>query len=646
MCGFVGFINHDHIKDPEKVADYMSKAIIHRGPDDHGIWSDNNIFLSFRRLSIQDLSHNGHQPMESRCKRYIICFNGEIYNHLSVREDLQRVNNAIKWNGNSDTETLLYAISQYGFKEALRKCIGMFAIALFDRKNNEILLARDRFGEKPLFYGKSNKSFLFGSDLASLKRHPMFDRSISSQALKLYMNYSYVPAPFSIYDNYFKVQPGEIVKVKIRSLEISKSFYWDLTDEFLKAKKEKFANFEEGITSLEEKLSDAVKRQMISDVSLGAFLSGGIDSSLIVSIMQSHSLQPVQTFTIGFEDKSYDESTYANEVADHLGTNHTSVMLKANDALRVIPDLPKIYSEPFADSSQIPTYLVSKIAKRNVTVSLSGDAGDEMFAGYNRYFWGKNVWKYVSWMPFLMRRFVGKTLSSLPNSLLLTSEKILNIQMQEEGVHFLSDKVKKLGNRLLSVNNAEDLYKSLCTEWSDNKHLFKIKGIDNLESHLNVNFLDSLSQVENMMLQDMNTYLKEDILTKVDRASMANSLETRAPFLDHTVAKTAWRFTDEMLFENTKGKLPLRTLLEKYIPKSLFERPKSGFGIPVGSWIKSDLNDWAEDLLSSSSLDATGVLNSTEIAKIWKEHKSGSSQNTVKLWNILMFVSWLRENDK
>ena len=432
MCGFVGFIDHDHIKDPEKVVDHMSRAIIHRGPDDHGTWSDNhnNIFLSFRRLSIQDLSHNGHQPMESRCKRYIICFNGEIYNHLSIRENIQRVNHSIGWFGNSDTETLLNAISHYGFEEALRKCIGMFAVALFDRKNKEILLARDRFGEKPLYYGKSNKSFLFGSDLASLKRHPKFNGNISSQALKLYMNYSYVPAPLSIYDNYFKVEPGEIVKVNIRSLDISKSLYWNLTDEFLKAKEEQFSSFDEGLISLEEKLSNAVKRQMISDVSLGAFLSGGIDSSLIVSIMQSHSLRPVQTFTIGFEDKSYDESTYANKVADHLGTDHTSVILKANDALSVIPDLPKIYSEPFADSSQIPTYLVSKIAKRNVTVSLSGDAGDEMFAGYNRYFWGKNVWKYVSWMPFIVRSFAGKALSNLPNSFLLASEKILNIQMQ------------------------------------------------------------------------------------------------------------------------------------------------------------------------------------------------------------------------
>ena len=619
MCGFAGFINNDKISDPEKTIKEMSKTIIPRGPDDLGLWSDQNkdIFLCFRRLSILDLSEHGHQPMVSRSNRYVICFNGEIYNHQDIRKDINKSEFIVSWNGSSDTETLLAAIEAYGFTEALKKCIGMFAIALYDKKERKLYLARDRFGEKPLYYGITSKSFLFGSDLAALKKHPYFGNKISHQ-------------------------PGEVLEIDQSSLSITRSHYWDLLEEYSASKKNPFKNFNDGLASLEMALSNSIKRQMISDVPLGAFLSGGIDSSLIVAMMQSQSSMPIKTFTIGFNDKSYDESPFAAKVASFLETDHTEVILSPQDAIDIIPALPSVYSEPFADSSQIPTFLVSKLAKSNVTVALSGDAGDEMFAGYNRYFWSESIWKYLSWMPFILRKYIGKTFSSIPKSFTNTAENLLNLGMKESGVNLLGDKLKKIGNRLEYVNDDLMLYNSLCTEWYDNSFLFNDVVSMDLNSQLNLSFIDAFSNVENMMLNDINTYLKEDILTKVDRAAMANSLETRAPFLDHTVAEVAWRFPDKMLFQNTKGKLPLRSLLAKHIPQDLFDRPKSGFGIPLGSWLSEELNDWSEDLLSVDSISDSGLLNAKEVRKIWVDHKNNIFDNTTKIWNILMFISWFR----
>lgn len=642
MCGFAGFINNDKISNPERIIKEMSETILSRGPDDYGSWNDTNkdIFLCFRRLSILDLSEHGHQPMLSKSNRYIILFNGEIYNHNNLRDEINNAVTGIKWRGNSDTETLLASIEIYGLTETLKKCIGMFAIALYDKQSQKLYLARDRFGEKPLYYGISSRTLLFGSDLAAFRKHPSFESKISPNALKLFMNYSYVPAPYSIYEGFYKVQPGEILTIETNSLRILKSYYWNLSDEYLASKEDTFESFDSGLETLEHVLIKAIKRQMISDVPLGAFLSGGIDSSLIVSLMQSQSINPVKTFTIGFEDRSYDESPYAAKVASYLQTDHTDVKLTHKDAIDVIPKLSSIYSEPFSDSSQIPTYLVSKIAKENVTVALSGDAGDEMFAGYNRYFWGENVWKYISWMPFPLRRLIGLSLNNIPSTLSKTTERFLKSTINEGGINFLGDKMKKLGARLNHVQDDLSLYNSLCTEWHDNSHLFKQHLFEELDSQIDLRFIESLNQVENMMLNDIDTYLKEDILTKVDRAAMANSLETRAPFLDHTVAKEAWRFPSNMLYKKTKGKLPLRALLSKYIPDNLYERPKSGFGIPIGDWIKSELSDWAEDLLSHDSISETDYLNPHTVKEIWNNHKNGSSQNTTKIWNILTFISW------
>lgn len=647
MCGFAGFISIDQLSDPEFIVNEMSKEISHRGPDDHGLWSDNDkkIFLSFRRLSILDLSKHGSQPMQSKTSRYVICFNGEIYNHQSIRNEINQLNIGYQWRGTSDTETILAAIEAYGFDAALKKCIGMFAISLYDKKENILLLARDRFGEKPLYFGGNSKNFIFGSDLASFKKHPNFNNKISLRALKLYMNYSYVPAPFSIYEDYYKVQPGQIVKVYVNSLKISKRYYWDLKEEFYNAKNNKFKTYEEGLEVIENRLLASVKDQMISDVPLGAFLSGGIDSSLIAGMMQSVSSRPIKTFTIGFDDHAYDESVYAEKVANHLKTDHTTAFLQPKDAIDVIPELPNIYSEPFADSSQIPTYLVSKIAKQNVTVALSGDGGDEIFAGYNRYFWGENIWKYLSWMPFRGRKLIGSCLNSLPDMLLDKGQSIFNRNMRENSINFFNQKVRRLSTRLENVKNDVDLYTSLCTEWHDNSHLFSNDLINSHDSQLKLEFHGSLTQVENMMLCDIDTYLKEDILAKVDRAAMFNSLETRAPFLNHTVAMEAWRFPDDMLYEKTRGKLPLRSILSKFVPSELFERPKSGFGIPVGAWLRSELADWAEDLLNDQVIKSSEFFDSKEINAIWGNHKTNSLDNTVKLWNILMFISWYRNNN-
>ena len=647
MCGFAGFISIDRLSDPEFVVNAMSKEISHRGPDDHGLWSDNNkkIFLSFRRLSILDLSKHGSQPMLSKTNRYVICFNGEIYNHQSIRNEINQLNIGYQWRGSSDTETILAAIEVYGFNTALEKCTGMFAISLYDKKENILLLARDRFGEKPLYFGGDSKNFIFGSDLSSFKKHPNFNNKISLRALKLYTNYSYVPAPYSIYEDYYKVQPGQIIKVSVDSLDMSKSYYWDLKEEFYNAKNNKFKTYEEGLEVIEDRLLASVKDQMISDVPLGAFLSGGLDSSLIAGMMQSVSSIPIKTFTIGFDDPAYDESVYAEKVANYLETDHTTAFLQPKEAIDVIPELPNIYSEPFADSSQIPTYLVSKIAKQDVTVALSGDGGDEMFAGYNRYFWGENIWKYLSWMPFSGRKFVGSFLNSLPHVVLDAGQSVFNRSMRENSINFFSQKVRRLSSRLENVKDDVDLYSSLCTEWHDNTHLFSNNFINSYESQLKFKFHESLTQVENMMLCDIETYLKEDILAKVDRAAMFNSLETRAPFLNHAVAKEAWRFPANMLYEKNRGKLPLRSILSKFVPSELFERPKSGFGIPVGAWLRSELAEWAEDLLNDQSIKSSEFFDSRQINTIWNNHKANTSDNTVKLWNILMFISWFRNNN-
>ena len=651
MCGFVGYVSQNHSKNSDENLRRMSKKILSRGPDDYGSWSDPNagINLAFRRLAIIDLTKAGHQPMESKSGRYIIVFNGEIYNYSLLKKEADKNFGPIAWNGRSDTEVLLFLIEMIGLEATLKKCIGMFSIGVWDRKDSLLHIARDRFGEKPLYYGWSKKDFLFGSDLSSFKAFPAFNNELCPKAIGLFLNYSYVPAPYSIYKDIFKVQPGHIISFKIQNTHaeiISSTKYWDLKGSITDSKNQKFHSEEEGLADLKISLTNSIKSQMVSDVPIGAFLSGGIDSSLITAMMQEQSGIPIQTYTIGFEDKQFDESVFAKEVADFLGTNHTEVILSETDALNVVPNLPAIYSEPFADSSQIPTFLVSQIAKRDVTVALSGDGGDELFGGYNRYFWGQKMWKKVNWIPFSSRKLIAKSINAIPVKLVDKTESMLKQILKESGITQLNNKLHKLSSRLEYIHSQESLYSSLCTEWNNVNCLLNDKYQLKDNSAVRFHNIAGLSDIENMMFWDIDSYLKEDILTKVDRAAMANSLETRAPFLDITVAKSAWRFKENFLIDGFKGKMPLRKILESYVPRKLFERPKSGFGIPIGSWLRGPLKGWALSLLNENEIRNEGILKYETVIKLWEDHINFRYDNTVKLWNILVFRSWMVDNNK
>lgn len=648
MCGFIGFIDNDGLNHPEKTLKTMLDQISHRGPDDEGIWADklHGLYLGFRRLSIIDLSQEGHQPMISRSGRYILCFNGEIYNHQKLRAKLNKELLSIKWRGHSDSETFLALVEAYGIKEALKHCVGMFGICCFDRKNNSLYLARDRFGEKPLYYGWSNNSFLFGSDLASFKKFKNFSNNISPHSVNLFLNYSYVPTPFSIYENIFKLEAGEVLEVPVKDTKnIRKEKFWDLKKDILDQKQNPFSSLSEAADNIEELLFKSVKAQMIADVPLGSFLSGGIDSSLITALMQKNSLKKIQTFTIGFPEKQFDESKYARDVANHLGTDHTEALLTEREALDVIPSLPSIYSEPFADSSQIPTFLVSKIAKQSITVALSGDGGDELFCGYNRYFWGEKIWNKIALIPFPLRSLIGAASLKIPPKVLHQIEAISSAGLKSNGVSFLSDKVQKLANRLVFIRNNLGLYNSLATQWNGLNDVVKNDSPSSQNPFIELSIEKDLSFIENMMYWDLISYMKDDILVKVDRAAMANSLETRAPFLNHKLASASFRLRGNCLNHGTKGKIVLRKILNKYVPDQLIDRPKTGFGIPIGSWINSELKDWASSYINKDVIEAQGLLKYDEVEKIWNQHQSGYIDNTVKLWNILILTSWVHQNN-
>lgn len=647
MCGFVGFIDKDSIADREATLHRMSDLLIHRGPDDYGVYKDDDldICMGFRRLSIFDLSQAGHQPMHSRDSRYVLCFNGEIYNHKFLKRKLESQFRDLKWEGNSDSEILLAYIQQFGINKTLEEIVGMFAISLLDRREKKLYLARDRFGEKPLYYGQVNKSFLFASELISIRHFDNFKNKFSQEAINYFLNYSYVPSPLSIYEDIYKVDAGQVITINTRNCSIiSKEKFWDAARQIEIAKNNKINDFSEAVEMIEASLRESLKLQMKADVPLGAFLSGGIDSSLITALMQDMSVNPIRTFTVGFDDKDYDESPFAADVARHIGTDHTKINVSEKEALDMIPNLATYYSEPFADSSQIPTFLVSKVARSKVTVALSGDGGDELFGGYNRYLWGDRIWKKIALMPFKMRRALGNLILSTPNSIYSQTERLINLKNSDKGVSFLNDKARKLAKKLVFIKSDLNLYQSLATEWNSLDKL----TLNNLESKKfpfqQHSRFDALSFKENMMLWDLTTYLKDDILVKVDRAAMANSLETRAPFLDHRLAECAFRLPERFLIKNGLGKIPLREILYRYVPKDILDRPKSGFGIPVGRWIRTELREWAESLVSKKSIDSQGILNSDEVARLWNDHQIGIEDNTVKLWNILMLSQWVNEN--
>jgi|APSaa5957512535_1039671.scaffolds.fasta_scaffold27084_2 asparagine synthase (glutamine-hydrolysing) len=645
MCGITGFIEKTEKKIAESNLNLMVQEIKHRGPDSNGIWYDENngIGLAHARLSILDLTSAGHQPMASYSERYIISFNGEIYNHLLLRENLKKSGINIIWRGHSDTETLLACIDTWGLEKTIKKCSGMFAIVIFDKKENSIYLIRDRMGEKPLYYGVQNGVFLFGSELKALKRHPAFQGEIDRNSLALQLKYNYIPTPYSIYKGIKKLTPGTILKVGVNSkyanieaIGIPVDF-WSLKEVAINGQSNIYTgNAIEAVNDLNKLLLQSVKEQMEADVPLGAFLSGGIDSSLIVSLMQSQSSSPVETFSIGFDEEGYNEAIYAKQIAQYLGTKHTELYVSALDAMSVIPKLSSLYDEPFSDSSQIPTYLVSAMTKSSVTVSLSGDAGDELFGGYNRYLWTRKIWDKVKFMPPSVRRFIAWGMKSVSP---IVWNKILR---QIVSMPLPGDKIHKLAN-LLPAQSAEDFYFYLISHWHDVDNIvigseYSADPVVNNSAKLDLGSIE-----QNMMYLDSMSYLPDDILTKVDRAAMGVSLETRIPFLNHHVVEFAYQLPLSMKIQNGESKWILKQVLDKYIPREMMERPKMGFGVPIDTWLRGPLRDWAESLLDESRLKQEGFFHAEPIRKKWNEHLSGSHNWQHHLWDVLMFQAWLDE---
>ena len=675
MCGITGFfkLNEMDVSVAESILKPMNDSLLHRGPDASSIFSDldSNLLMGHRRLSILDTSSGGLQPMHSHSENLVIAFNGEIYNHNELRCELEKQDDTIRWNSSSDTETLLEAFEQWGIEDTLTKLRGMFAIALWDKTEKNFYLIRDRFGEKPLYYGwvedGQNTIFSFGSELKALRKYPNFSNKISQQALLQYFSYMYVPCPLSIYDGIFKLEPGCILKISSQppkckmdeiphpisgqvflheSLSINR--WYDFKEVVNSAAQNLFTDYDEASSALEAELEKVITMQSLSDVPLGAFLSGGVDSSAIVALMQKQSKKPIKTFTIGFEDPDFDESTFASEVASHLKTDHSELLVTAKDAQSIIPDLPHFYDEPFADYSQIPTYFVCKSAKQAVTVSLSGDAGDELFGGYNRYLMAPRLWSKFSKVPGFFRNIVGMILLAIPIKFWdLISHQYNQITNQQNNFVHFGEKVHRFAARLRFINSEDDLFSSLISEPSADQ-IVLINEAGSQIDRKNAKFLtDSLPTygvndlASKMMYLDTLNYLTDDILCKVDRAAMSNSLETRVPFLDHKIVELAWRMPLEMKINHSEGKSILRNILYKHVPKKLIERPKAGFSIPLGDWLKGPLKEWAEVLLESSRIEKEGYLNSSYVNQLWVEHLAGKRDGTFKIWSILMFQSWL-----
>lgn len=644
MCGFIGILGPTAFN--ENTLNSMVSTLLHRGPDDKGIWFDETagIGLAFARLSILDLSPAGHQPMVSVNGNYVITFNGEIYNHLAIRAELKRIKQAPIWRGHSDTETLLAGIEAWGILETINRTVGMFAFALWDKHSRSITLGRDRIGEKPLYYGWQGNNFLFGSELKAFKAYPHFNADIDRNALSAFMRYGYIPAPQSIYQGIYKLLPGTLLTLQgDECCELKPIPYWSMVEVAKKGlQMPLICSDSEAIIGLGTRLSEAVSSQQISDVPLGAFLSGGIDSSMIVALMQSQSNQPIHTFTIGFDEKHYNEAVYAKEVARHLGTDHTEWYVSPEEARSVIPLLPTLYDEPFADSSQIPTFLVSQLAKQNVTVSLSGDAGDELFCGYNRYSWTRKIQS----VPILMRKLLADSITKFSPAQLDRMYAIIQpVLPKSMQIRMPGDKAHKLST-ILEMDSASAIYKQLTSTWVDLEELV----LGSHETNGLADIWDALSGFDSsehsMMAIDTLTYLPDDILCKVDRAAMGVSLETRVPFLDHRVVEFAWQLPLNMKIRNGQTKWILRQLLFKYVPKELIERPKMGFGVPIDSWLRGPLREWAEELLNESRLRQEGYLNPIPIRQKWVEHLSRKRNWQYQLWNVLMFQSWLSEQQK
>ena len=644
MCGIAGLLS-SHALTAERVSDdlqKMTRMLIHRGPDDGGVWCDAAAGVGFghRRLSIVDLSPLGHQPMGSRSGRYTITFNGEIYNYRELRAELNAL--AHTFRGTSDTEVLLAAIEEWGLSQALQRCTGMFALGVWDARERVLYLARDRFGEKPLYYGLFSGTLLFASELKALRASSVWSANIDRNALTLLLRHGYIPAPHSIFSQVRKVEPGGIVSARIEGSRIGldETTYWSALEAFNTASRAGHAGSgAEAVASVDQALRAAISHQMVADVPVGAFLSGGIDSSLVVALMQELSTQPVHTFSIGFSDETFNEAPFARKIAAHLGTHHTELMVTPRETVDVIPLLPKIYDEPFGDSSQIPTYLVSKLARTDVTVSLSGDAADELFGGYARYPRAVDRWRRAARVPATLRHLTAAAVLGAPwwGLELLTGPARLSKRWRRRGLlaERMRERAPKWGAR--GFPDFYNIEHSLCQPAGLVRHASEPRTVANDPER----WPPAADDLRHMMFVDTCLYLPGDILVKVDRAAMAVSLETRVPFLDPGVAIAAWQIPTAIHFADGRGKWLLRQILQQHVPQAMFERPKRGFEVPVAKWLRSELFDWAETLLAEARLQREGFFDASIVRRRWRQHIDEAADWSFYLWTVLMFQAWL-----
>lgn len=651
MCGFAGYLGWGGVNDSDGELDLLRRmglAILRRGPDSAGEWLDpeRRIGFGYRRLAILDLSEAGHQPMHSPGGRYVISFNGEIYNHLELRAELEAAGQAPAWRGHSDTETLVAGFEAWGIEATLRKTVGMFAMGVWDRRSAVLTLARDRMGEKPLYFGWQGQgrqaAFIFGSELKALRLHPSFRGRVDRNALTLFLRHNYIPAPHSIYEGIAKLTPGCLLEVSLDRPDAVIRPYWSFAEVARAGYANPFCGTEgEAVDTLEALLTKAVGQQMVADVPLGAFLSGGVDSSTVVALMQAQSTKPVKTFTIGFHEQGFNEAQHAAAVARHLGTEHTELYVTPGDALGVIPDLPALYDEPFSDSSQIPTHLVAKLARQHVTVSLSGDAGDELFAGYARYDLAHRMWGKLEKVPRRLRGLLGWGLRGVSPAAWNRSLGLVGgllprrLRLSNPG-----DKIHK-GADVLACPDLDALYLGLVSHWKrPGEVVLGAREPRTLLSGLDAGF-SRLDGISRMMALDALTYLPDDILVKVDRAAMGVSLESRVPMLDHRVVAFAWSLPLGMKLRGGHSKWPLRQVLYRHVPKALIERPKMGFGVPIDAWLRGPLRSWAEELLSETRLRQECFFDVAIIRRAWEEHLQSKGNWQYLLWDVLMFQAWL-----
>ncbi len=645
MCGISGFITKKNSSNNLKILKDMVSSLSHRGPDNKGYWSDvhNKQFLGHSRLSILDLSQNGNQPMISSSGRYIISYNGEIYNHLEIREKIRNIKKVI-WKSTSDTETILEAIEIYGLKKTISILHGMFSMCIIDKKKSSLFLIRDKYGEKPLYYGFSNSTFLFGSELKSIISYPNFEKKINYKSLNYFFSLSYIPEPFSIFENISKILPGTILNFNLNDHKVLGYEYYDTIcnkdeTEF------KNSNLSDEFDKL---INTVVKDTLISDVEVGSFLSGGLDSSLITSVMQKQSLNKIKTFSVVFDDNKFDEKFYSRNISEYLNTDHNELLLKSKDLIDASKIISDVYDEPFADSSQIPTILISKFASKKVKVILSGDGADEFYGGYSRYIGFSKIDKLMPYCPFSFRFFLGKIISKLPYELLTNMEITLGkIFKHNRSITQLDDKIKKLGNILINSKNITDMYYSIISLSENTINLLKNENskdqIIEMKDKISTFFNKKNSLVENVMLADQNMYLTGDILHKVDRASMHYSLETRVPFLNPKIINFSKKIDQNMKIDQGKGKVLLRDVLKKYIPSQFVDRPKMGFSIPINNWLRGPLREWGIRKLDFKKIKDQNLLNEDQIQFYLTSHMSGKNDYSKELWNLIVFQSWVEK---